>query len=169
MDGHAACIGKHLHVQVSFSSGTTPVSRFSRVQSVKATTNTSTTTHIAWTEDYTAILIPATLPSIGYVAKSIGVKTTCESITAQCADCSSYDSDVALKCQGAESGPVLNCRGPGLFNFTQNAQGYPNTPVQGLLSASNGSVITWEVENKYVGNDPDGLLFKKHWNQLRYA
>lgn len=72
----------------------------------------STTNVIALTDDSTAIMVPPSsqIPdTIGYVATTLGVKSTCTSVTAQCIDMGNLGPDAGLE---------TNCSSAVNFNTT---------------------------------------------------
>ncbi len=139
------------HFVSSTNSGGTSSGFNTRPQGVKAYTNTSTLHSVAWLDDSTAILTTPVAPNIGFNATTTGIKTSCQSITTQCVDCTSYEPDTTMSCTGPEADILINCRGPALYNLSL---GYPNPDassyIGGILSPTTGNSNPGEVDTKYV-------------------
>ena len=78
-------------------------------EGIRTLTNTSVINSVAFSDDQTAIMVPApaaTPDNLEYTAQTYGVSTTCESVTTSCVDLSTVVSSQPL---------VLTC--PSSVNF----------------------------------------------------
>ncbi|KIK03994.1 hypothetical protein K443DRAFT_676313 [Laccaria amethystina LaAM-08-1] len=131
-----------------------------RMEGLRAVSNSSALHRAVFTDDQTAILVPQTIPAnVSYTARTIGVKSTCQTITSQCLAPSAslgYGPNAAL---------LLKCTGSAVFNATGSQALYAlddqGNTISGYKVPSNpfhaGEVVISQayyqaVEDQFVPN-----------------
>ncbi|KAF8996043.1 hypothetical protein BDQ17DRAFT_963865 [Cyathus striatus] len=130
---------------------------------LRTLSNSSSTHRIAFADDQTAIVVPFAIPSnISYTANSLGIKSSCKSITKQCL--MPEVMSIGLIDYGPNAFLNLNCSGESSFNATFDFLMEPlddtGNGVSGFNISSNpfkvGAVITsmaYYDEDNYVYDD----------------
>jgi len=122
-------------------------------EGIRTLTNTSVLNSVAFSDDQTAIMVPApavTPDNLEYTAQTYGVSTTCESVTTSCVDLSTVVSSQPL---------VLTCPSSVNFNASFSAIGILNDTGNVYLRPEThltnntfrfGAVITSDA---FIGDD----------------
>ncbi|KAF9001721.1 hypothetical protein BDQ17DRAFT_1490130 [Cyathus striatus] len=135
-----------------------------KVPGLRTLSNSSSTHRIVFANDQTAIVVPATIPSnISYTAPTIGIKSSCKSITKICL---SPNTSTGYNEYGPQSTLNINCSKKTKFNaspdFGLAALDDKGNAVDGFNVSSNpfhvGSVVT-----SIAYNDEDDLALPDNY------
>lgn len=114
-------------------------------ESLRTLSNSSSTNALAWTDNGTAIVVPAHTINVSYTAEAIGVQTQCQSITNRCVYCSpsqytNPDGSVDNDCKTATFSSLawLNFSCPNL-NTTSDIS--TDAYVDGLIDPATNSAM----------------------------
>lgn len=99
-------------------------------EGLRAVSNSSNINRVAFTDDQTAILAPSNVPSnTSFSANTIGVKTSCISITKECLK---QTTSGGLTSYGPAAYLNINCTGQHVYNLTLPGASIPEGPLDSL-------------------------------------
>ncbi|PWN24327.1 hypothetical protein BDZ90DRAFT_235070 [Jaminaea rosea] len=118
------------------NNGSNNVMYIDQPEAARTFANASTSNSAAWTNQGSAIMVPATRPNISYTARALGVRANCKSLTQQCITCKADGS-----CVGATGTSEASLRFTCPTLNTTSVNVGETTYVDGLIDpATNGQM-----------------------------